>query len=223
MLGIQILICIICSVVGYLFGSISSGIILSRKIYKKDIRELGSKNSGATNMGRIFGLKVGFIVIILDMLKTAIPIWICYFILKFTALSNYNLDKIGFLIAGLSALIGHCYPIYHKFKGGKAVSSFAGIIASTSWILIPIGLFLFLLLLKIQKKVSLTSIIVSITLSILSIPLIFLPNYLMNFGIEASIYYTIILFISSLILIFRHKENIKRIINGEESKIKWMK
>lgn len=223
MLGIQILICIICSVVGYLFGSISSGIILSQKIYKKDIRELGSKNSGATNMGRIFGLKVGFIVIILDMLKTAIPIWICYFILKFTALSNYNLDKIGFLITGLSALIGHCYPIYHKFKGGKAVSSFAGIVASTCWLLIPIGLISYLVLLKLQKKVSLTSIIVSLFISTLSIGLIYLPNYFMNFKIQATIYYTLTLFICSFILIFRHKENIKRIIKGQESKIKWMK
>ena len=161
----KIIIGICCLIIGYLFGSISTAVILSKKIYKQDIRELGSKNSGATNMGRTFGLKVGFVIIILDMLKTCLPIWISFFVLKYTPLNQYNMSYYGYLIAGLGAVIGHCFPLFYGFKGGKAVSSFGGFIVATCWFLIPIGLILYLLLLKIQKKVSLASIIISITLS----------------------------------------------------------
>ena len=223
MLLIQILIGLSCALIGYLFGSISTGIIISKKIYKKDIRDFGSKNSGATNMGRIFGLKIGFVVIILDMLKTCIPVWISFFILKYTSLNNYEMQDIGYLLSGLFGVIGHCFPIFHKFKGGKAVSSFAGFVASTCWFLIPIGLLTYILILKIQKKVSLTSIITSLLISSLSFLLIILPNYFMNFGITYNIYYSITLLFMSIILIIRHKENITRIFKGTESKIKWMK
>ncbi len=219
------IIIVICSLIfGYLCGSISTGTILSKKIYGKDIRDLGSKNSGATNMGRIFGLKIGLVVIILDMLKTIIPIWVTYFILKL--LPNYYVSLFAPYISGLGVIIGHCYPLFFKFKGGKAVASFAGLIAATSWLLLIIGLVLYLLILKIQKKVSLTSIIVSLSLSLMSIALIFIPlplNFFMNFKLNCGIIYSSILLISSLILIIRHKDNIKRIISGQESKIKWMK
>lgn len=223
MVIIQILIVLTCCIVGYLFGSISTGTILSKKLFKKDIRELGSKNSGATNMGRIFGLKIGFIVIILDMLKTIIPIWLSFFILKYTPLNQYFISKYSHLFSGLGVIIGHCYPIFFNFKGGKAVASFAGFVAATSWFLIPIGLLLYLLILKIQKKVSFTSITVSLIISLLSLVLMILPYYFMNFSMPSGIIYSLSLFISSLILIIRHKDNIKRIIQGKESKIKWMK
>ena len=223
MVIIQILIVLTCCIVGYLFGSISTGTILSKKLFKKDIRELGSKNSGATNMGRIFGLKVGFVIIILDMLKTCLPIWISFFVLKYTPLNQYNMSYYGYLIAGLGAVIGHCFPLFYGFKGGKAVSSFGGFIVATCWFLIPNGLILYLLLLKIQKKVSLTSIIVSFVIACTSLTLMYLPSYFMNFNMNSGINYSVALFISSIILIIRHKDNIKRIISGKESKIKWMK
>ena len=223
MVIIQILIVLTCCIVGYLFGSISTGTILSKKLFKKDIRELGSKNSGATNMGRVFGLKIGLLVIILDMLKTIIPIWITFFILNKTSLVKYELGNVGHLLCGISAIIGHCYPIFFSFKGGKAVSSYAGFIAATSWFLIPIGLVLYLIILKIQKKVSLTSIIVSLVIACISLTLMYLPSYFMNFNMNSGINYSVALFISSIILIIRHKDNIKRIISGKESKIKWMK
>ena len=219
----KILIGICCLIIGYLFGSISTAVILSKKIYKQDIRELGSKNSGATNMGRIFGLKVGFIIIILDMLKTCLPIWISYFVLKYTPLSQFNMAFYGYLISGLGAVIGHCFPLFYGFKGGKAVSSFGGFIVATCWFLIPIGLCFYLLLLKIQKTVSLTSIILSIVLSCLSFLLPLLPSWFMNFEMESGIAYSITLCLIALILVIRHKDNIKRIIEGNERKIKWMK
>lgn len=223
MVIIQILIVLTCCIVGYLFGSISTGTILSKKLFKKDIRELGSKNSGATNMGRVFGLKTGLLVIILDMLKTIIPIWITFFILNKTSLVKYELGNVCHLLSGLAAIIGHCFPIFFSFRGGKAVSSYAGFVAATSWFLIPIGLFLYLLILKIQKKVSLTSIIVSFVIACTSLTLMYLPSYFMNFNMNSGINYSVALFISSIILIIRHKDNIKRIISGKESKIKWMK
>lgn len=223
MLFKQILIGICCLIIGYLFGSISSGIIISKKFFKKDVRDFGSKNVGGTNMGRVFGKKAGLIVIMLDMLKTIIPIWLAYFILKYTPLNQYNMSYYGYLIAGLGAVIGHCYPVFFGFKGGKAVASFSGFVIATCWFLVPIGLILFLLILKIQKKVSLTSILFSLISSLLSFMLIILPDWFMNFGMEYRIGYSISLLICSIILAIRHKDNIKRIINGTESKITWMK
>lgn len=223
MIFIQILIGLCCVIVGYLFGSISTGIIISKSFYKKDIRDYGSKNAGGTNMGRVFGKKAGLLVIILDMIKTAIPILVSFFTLKYTSLSQYNMSYYGYLIAGLSAVIGHCYPIFFGFKGGKAVASFSGFILATSWFLLPIGLGLYLLVLKIQKKVSLTSIIVSLIISLLSFTLIILPDWFMNFKMESGILYSITLLVCAIILAIRHKDNIKRIINGTESKITWMK
>ena len=223
MLAIQILIGICCSVIGYLFGSISNGIIISKTFFKQDVRDYGSKNAGGTNMGRVFGKKVGLIVIILDMIKTLIPIWTAFFVLKYTPLNQYNMSYYGYLIAGLSAVIGHCYPIFFNFRGGKAVASFSGFVVATSWFLVPIGLTLYLGLLKLQKKVSLTSIIFSLIISGLSFLLIILPDWFMNFNMESGIAYSITLFMCSIFLAIRHKDNIKRIINGTESKITWMK
>lgn len=222
MLLYQILICICCSIFGYLLGSISPGVILSKGVFKKDIREHGSKNSGATNMGRIFGLKVGLLIIILDMLKSAIAIWVSYSILKYTPLSQYGMAPYGYLFAAFFALFGHCYPIYHKFKGGKAVSSYCGIAVATCWPLTILGLIFYVVFLKIQKKVSLTSILLAIFSSCLSFVLLICPDWFMNFKIDYTIFYSITLCLCALLLVIRHKDNIKRLKDGNESKIKWM-
>ncbi len=215
----KILIILVCALLGYLFGSISSGIILSQIKYKKDPRDYGSHNSGGTNVGRTFGLKSGLITIFFDVLKTIIPIWTCYFVLKYTGLNQFGMLEYGYLVCAVFTLIGHCYPIYHHFKGGKAVSCFGGVVLATSWALGIYGFILFASVILISKKVSLGSILGSFLIALSSFLLMLLPNFLMNFGMNASILYSCTLIVCSLFLIYRHKSNIVRLIHHEENEL----
>lgn len=220
---LTIIVFIICALVGYIFGSIPVAVTIGKVFFKKDIREYGSKNAGGTNAGRVLGKKVGLIVILLDILKTVVPVLSSYFILKYTGLNYLKIEEYGYLITSLACIIGHCYPIFAQFKGGKAVSCFAAICLATSWLLSIIGLLIFFIVLKIKKYVSLGSIVASSSVFILSICLLFLPN---NFGMNftsPSWYYSLLLLVCTGILIFRHRQNIVRLINHQESKIKWLK
>lgn len=225
-LGIIILICVL--IIGYVIGSIPTSILISKKVKNIDIREFGSHNAGGTNVGRVLGKKYGAIVILLDMFKTIIPVWGIYLLLTFTPLNNYLLgNEIAFYIYPLALFIsiGHCYPLFASFKGGKAVSTCAGTILAFS---LPITLFTalwYLIILKIKKYVSLSSIICSIMLFIFSF-LVLVP------GIKEWILYSpltphymliIVMLLESILLIVRHSANIKRLANGTESKIKWLK
>lgn len=219
----QTIIIISSILLGYLFGSIPNAILIGKIFYHIDVRNYGSKNAGGTNAGRVLGKKVGLIVIILDILKTIIPIYLSYFILLKTSLAQYQMENIAYAITALFCIIGHCFPIFSQFKGGKAVSSFAGIIISTNWLLTLIGLIMFMTILKLKKMVSLSSIITSLFLGLISFVLIILPNrFSMIIGVN-DIYYALLILLSSLFLIYRHKENIKRLIKGEERKITWLK
>lgn len=209
-------------IIGYLFGSISNGILLGKILFKKDPRDYGSHNSGGTNVGRTFGKKIGLICIILDILKTIIPIWIVYFTLSYTGLARFNITEYAYLLTCISSLLGHCFPVWYNFKGGKAVSSFAGVLIATSWFLTIIGLIIFIIVLLVSKKVSLSSIITSFTSALLSLLLIVLPPYFMNFSLASGVLYTLTLIISSLFLIYRHKENIVRLLKHEEREVSFL-
>lgn len=121
----SILLLLASALIGYLFGSIPNAVLIGKVFYHKDVREYGSKNAGGTNAGRVLGKKVGFIVIVLDLIKTIVPIYLCYCLLEYTPLSEYGLSEYGYIVAAFFALIGHCFPVFAGFKGGKAVSSFA--------------------------------------------------------------------------------------------------
>lgn len=223
MVGYIILTLFICLLIGYLFGSISNGIILSKKVYNKDVRDYGSHNSGGTNMGRVFGLKAGLITIALDMLKTIIPFYACYLIIKFTSLNtlmdSYDLATIGAMTCGLGGVLGHCFPIFYHFKGGKAVSCMAGIIIASSWSLLIVGIIIFFSIFLTSHKVSLSSIFSSLGTALCSFALIFLPNFLMNAHLQASYIFSGFMLVYSIILIIRHHSNIQRLLNGTEKEI----
>jgi acyl phosphate:glycerol-3-phosphate acyltransferase len=223
MVGYIILILAVCLIIGYLFGSISNGIILSKKVYNKDVRDYGSHNSGGTNMGRVFGLKAGLITIALDMAKTIIPFYACYLIIKFTSLNtlmeSFDLASIGAYTCGLGSVLGHCFPIFYHFKGGKAVSCMAGIIIASSWSLLIVGVIIFFSIFLTSHKVSLSSIFASLGTALSSIALIFLPNWLMNASLQASYIFSGFMIVYSIILIARHHANIQRLINGTEKNI----
>ncbi|MGM9873622.1 MAG: glycerol-3-phosphate 1-O-acyltransferase PlsY [Bacilli bacterium] len=248
----NILVAIACIVFGYLFGSISTSIIIGKIFFHKDPRKEGSKNAGGTNSGRLFGKKIGVLVIFLDMIKTLIPVWIAFLFLTYvkaidgkalipSAVDMFNGNTEGYIIqwpvywlTPLGSLIGHCFPLYFGFKGGKGVSNFYGTELSISW-----GLFLssgavFLLTLKAKKYVSLGSIVGSIFGTIVSwvysilhifkvIPLqyYFIPMY--GQTLYPNYVLSIVLTVMTIIIIIRHISNIKKIKNGTENKITWMK
>lgn len=208
---------------GYLFGSISNGVLIGKLFFNIDVRTKGSHNSGGTNTGRVLGKKFGLLTIILDMIKTILPIWIVLFVLRinyFSSLIEIDPSYYAYL-AGIGACIGHTFPIFFSFKGGKAVSCLAGICLATNWIIVLLGVCVFFLILILSKYVSLSSMGAAISVAILSyIP--FVTQYGMNFGLVGDIYYSLLITLVALYLVIRHHSNIKRLLNGNESKIKWL-
>ena len=129
----NIIVGFVALILGYFFGSIPTGIIIGKVFFHRDPRLEGSKNSGGTNVGRLFGKKIGLLCIILDMIKTVIPLIIVWSIIKFSSLNQALIDNFGsglwnngvlyVYLAPLGAMIGHCYPVFAKFNGGKAVAT----------------------------------------------------------------------------------------------------
>lgn len=187
----------------YLLGSIPSALWVGKLFYKTDIRTQGSGNLGATNTFRTLGKKAGIVVTILDILKgtaaTLIPLFIA--------------TDIHPLVFGVLAVIGHIFPIFAKFKGGKAVATSGGILIAYQWPLFIMAVAVFLIALKITKMVSLASIILALVFIIyITIYAIFSADYL----------FMAVIYLLALFIIFRHRTNITRIRAGTEPKISWM-
>lgn len=190
---------------GYLYGSIPFALVIGKVFYNTDVRESGSGNLGGTNTGRVLGKKAGISVIVLDALKAVIIFYLSsYLSLKF----NLNPD-IKYL-AGLACIFGHCYPIFAEFRGGKAVSTSLGYFLCIEPLYAVVAIVVFLLVLKISKYVSLSSI--STALIVLCIT----PF------LAVSITAKLCMLVAVILLVYRHKDNIKRIKNHTESKIQWM-
>lgn len=199
---------IVMLILSYLIGAFPSGLIIGKLFFKKDIRQYGSGNTGATNSFRVLGRPAGFIVTFLDIFKGFITV---FFPLWFPVHADGVISTFftNGLIVGLFAILGHVYPIYLKFNGGKAVASSAGVVLGVNPILLLILAIIFFSVLKIFKYVSLSSIIAAISCVIGSI---IIHDYIL-LAVSG---------IVSIILIIRHKSNIVRIFKGEEPKIKWM-
>jgi len=189
----------------YLYGSIPFALVIGKLFYNTDIRSQGSGNLGGTNAGRVLGKKVGLAVIILDASKCCIAILIS----KFIAI-HFGLNPDIIYLSSLACVIGHCYPIFAHFKGGKAVSVAIGYALVTNIYSFLIAIGVFLITLKISKYVSLASIIGS------SVMLITSP--FVGYSTVGVITNAIIVGL----LIYKHRANIERIKNGTESKITWM-
>src|SRR5690625_4021687 len=185
------------ALLAYLLGSIPSALIVGKIGFKLDIREHGSGNLGATNTFRVLGVKAGAIVRLADILKGTIATVI--------PLLMFDSD-VSALIIGLFAVIGHTYPVFAKFKGGKAVATSSGIILGVSPLLFVIMIGSFLITLYISKYVSLSSMITGV---ISIIATIFMKNILL----------IIMVSLLTIFVFYRHIENIKRIKNKTEPKI----
>ena len=190
---------VLCVIIPYLLGSINPAIILSRTLYRDDIRTHGSGNAGTTNILRTFGPKMGALIFALDFLKAAISLIICSLIIS---------REFGGAIAGVFVIIGHTYPVFYNFKGGKGVSCLAAVVL----ILSPISFFilvpLFIALVLMTRYVSLGSV-----MGAFFYPIIQYAFYPSNSWI------TISSIITMLLVVFMHRENIKRLLAGNESKI----
>ncbi len=193
-------------ILSYLFGSIPWGLVIGKVFFHKDIRKEGSGNIGGTNAGRILGKPAGIVVILLDALKGYFAMVLAYYLAK---------DAIVF--AGLASVIGHCFPVFVHFHGGKAVATtfgfFLGIATLVNghifWqFIFPV--LCFLVILYLTKMVSLSSITAVFIEAVVSI------------FINTNKLVPVAIFILWILLTYRHKSNIERIKNGTESKIKWM-
>lgn len=198
---------ILAVIIGYLLGSIPFALVIGKLFFKTDVREHGSGNLGGSNAGRILGPKVGASVIILDVLKVTFAIFIT---------SHFQYSEMASIWAGFAAAFGHCYPIFAGFKGGKAVATMFGFLLGisiftfqdASMLLVPLAAFVIVLL--AGKMVSLASMVAAITSSIY----IFIDSPADSTRV-ASILLTIL-------LIYRHRSNVQRILKGEENKVSWL-
>lgn len=223
-------------ILGYLFGSLSWSIIIGKLFYKKDPREHESGNAGATNSSRLYGRKVASIVLLLDILKTVIPtitIWLIvkYELIDYIPIVSGNFNPLSLIyVCPLFSIIGHCYPLFFKFKGGKGAACYGAFLFIVSpWIAL-LALICLIALIKKTKMMSFSVLIVAIFVPFL----IFIPGLSYLYILDSDIFDILfidfnpylsvillffILFISTIIIIFKHRENIKRIKNNEERKI----
>ncbi|MDQ0229937.1 glycerol-3-phosphate 1-O-acyltransferase PlsY [Metabacillus malikii] len=187
-------------VLAYLIGSIPSGLIVGKLGYGIDIREHGSGNLGGTNTFRTLGVKAGLIVTSADILKGTLAAAIPRFI---------DLPPIFILIVGIFAVLGHTYPIFAKFKGGKAVATSAGVLLCYEPMLFLTMVAFFFIALYISKYVSLSSMLAGIYAVIYSI-------------VTKDIPLIIVVSLLTIFVIYRHRSNIKRIVDKTEPKVKWL-
>ena len=213
-----VLICVLIALISYLLGSLNFGVILSNKLENDDVRNHGSGNAGTTNMLRNYGKIPALLTIIGDMAKVAVAIVIAFSILKATdtigIINDAFGDKANILIksyAGLFCVLGHIYPCFFKFKGGKGVATSGGMVFMIDWRIALILLAMFIVTVAITKYVSLGSIIMAA----------FYPVFILIF--HKSVLLFVIACIFAAIVIIKHKDNIKKLLNHTESKISFSK
>lgn len=203
----RIFMIIIVAVISYLIGSINSSIIISRIVTGKDIRKSGSGNAGATNMLRTLGTKYAVITLIIDILKGIIAVLIG----KLVCGSDMPDLAIPY-IAGLFVVIGHSFPVFFGFKGGKGVATSLGVVMMLDWKTGLIVLITALIIMAITRHVSLGSIVAAFLFPVLE------TIKMIRFGEWNTVQFICVLILAVLI-IARHHENIKRLLNGTENKL----
>jgi len=192
---------------GYLLGSVPTGLVLTKLFSKVDPRKMGSKNIGATNIFRTVGKALGILTLIGDVLKGAIPIWIA---IQWGLTDQWGLSSdLWISIVGVSPFLGHIFPLFLGFKGGKGVATALGVYLVVSPIAVLIELFLFLGIVWRWRFISLGSISCATTIPIL----------IAYFRSDSQAYFVLSVIIAALIL-YRHQSNISRLLQGTENKWK---
>ncbi|MBO6262926.1 MAG: glycerol-3-phosphate 1-O-acyltransferase PlsY [Clostridia bacterium] len=210
----------LCAVIGYLLGSLSASVIISKLFFRGDVRSQGSGNAGATNMARVYGLKGGLIVLLFDFLKEvismALGLYIGSLIITMSSSTAYDgFDIYCMVAAGGGCLLGHAFPLYFGFKGGKGISVGAALALMIDWRILLIILAVFIIVFILSKIVSVSSISAAAAFVVCSLVFYFvgfitLPEMLLGT-------------IGPVIVIWLHRQNIVRIIKGEEKKFTYKK
>ena len=206
---------IVSIIISYLLGSINSAIIISKLLYKEDIRTHGSGNAGMTNMLRTYGLRAAALTLVGDMLKTALAILFTGLLLGFHYGKGVSLGDGYCYMAGLFAVLGHVFPIYYGFKGGKGVLSTATAFLILAPIPFAILFGLFLVIVLISRFVSLGSVCAAVLLPVVSRA--YIAVVYGTTGMPAIM--SISLIILAILVVWCHRENLKRISNRTENKI----
>ena len=201
---------IIIALIAYAIGSVNFSVIISKKTAGFDVREKGSGNAGSTNMLRSVGKKAAVLTLICDILKGVVSIGIAILIGNIFKIEE---GAILVQISAISVVIGHTFPIFYGFKGGKGVATSLGILLIVNWQIGLICLVFALVLMVLTRMVSLGSCSAAVLYPILTL---FIKDY---YIVQNGGSYFIFSIILAVIVLFNHRENIKRLMNGTESKI----
>lgn len=203
-------------IISYLLGSLNFSIIFSRLVTKKDIRESGSGNAGATNMLRTYGKRFAVITMIGDILKVAVAIIITFAILGapmryLFSIPNDPQEVQNIMVykefAGFFCVLGHIFPVFFKFKGGKGVAACTGMVIMVDWRIALILFVIFIIVIAVSKWISLGSIVIALLYPVLI------------YAFYKNLILCLIALLFTLIVIIAHRENIKRLLKGTENKI----
>jgi len=209
---------IIMGIIAYLIGSVNFSVIISKKMAGFDVREKGSGNAGTTNILRSVGKKAAAITLLCDVLKGVVAILISIFIGNIVEGTN---KELLLQISGIAVVIGHTFPVFFKFKGGKGVATSLGILLMSNWKIGLICLIFAVLLMFLTRMVSLGSCTAAVLFPVLT--LFINDSYtVLTEGKNGSSYliYSVIL---AIIVLYNHRTNIKRLLDGTENKINFNK
>ena len=194
------------ALIGYLLGSVPFALVIGKVFYHTDVRTVGSKNLGGGNTGRVLGAKAGLAVMTLDILKVSLAVLLA---------SCFEDGELILIVAGLAAAIGHCYPLFARFKGGKAVATMYGFLfglilcGHSVWIFL-VPLIVFLVVLWLSKIVSLSSMVSAVAAT----AFVWITTGSWRIGAALMVF--------TVLIIVRHRKNIAKMVRGEENRIKWM-
>ncbi len=195
-------------IIAYVIGSIPSSVWIGKSYFGKDVRDYGSGNAGATNTFRVLGTQAGIVVLLLDVLK---GVTAASLILYIPSVSHGTDQYVNIqLLFGILAVVGHIFPVFENFNGGKGIATLFGMLIGIHYLLAVACVALFVVVLLLTRYVSLSSILATISFPIFTIYIFHRDEpLLIAFGVAAA-----------LMVVITHKKNIVRLLNGEESKAK---
>ena len=211
--GSLILPLLLSALVGYLLGSISFAILLTKAFAHEDVRAHGSGNAGATNVLRVAGKKASALTFLLDFCKCVASVLVGYFLVKHACVANGvdpEMARLGMYAAGFCCMIGHMYPLYFGFRGGKGILSGGTIVLMLDWRVALVAWGLFVVLWLSTKYVSLGSIAATASMPVTTF-----------FVFSHNVLYTVLSAAIAALVIWCHRGNIQRLLSGTEKKFKW--
>ena len=201
---------LICCVLAFLVGGIPFGFLVGRFVLKDDIRNHGSGNIGATNVARVIGWNWGGFVLLLDAIKGLLPTWLALRYAAENQLENMILHLP--VAAGISAIVGHMYPVYLKLRGGKGVATALGVVLVLAPKAVAIALAAFLLTVAVTRIVAVASIVAALTFG--GVQLYLMRDTMLD---SKSLSLTVFAIAIPLLIIWRHRSNIRKLVSGEDA------